>query len=507
MNFSEFGFDSRIAAGVKACGYQTPTPIQAQAIPPAIQGSDIMGLAQTGTGKTAAFALPIMQRLLSGPRGTLRALVVAPTRELAEQICDCFKTLGRDTRLTVTTVYGGVGIRPQVQALRRGVDIVVACPGRLLDHAKQGTINLRNIQMVVLDEADMMLDMGFLPDVRRILEKLPAKRQNMMFSATMPDAIRILSKDILHSPVVAKVNHSRPVDTVAHALYPVAQNMKTPLLIELLSKTDSESVLIFTRTKHRAKKLGTLLVQQGHKATSLQGNLSQAKRQAALDGFRRGRYSILVATDIAARGIDVTQVSHVINYDLPDTVDAYTHRIGRTGRASRSGDAFSLVTREDNSVIRQIENVLGSSIERRTLEGFDYKNAEIPKSEPSSTPSRPGNRSQRQGDRPRSADRPRGGDGLRRTRESHPRSGAPARSTQPGPQSRDGSSRNRPVRPGGTRSRFGSGQDRPSGGFRHHGGGHAQGARGARPQGARQHTHREPGLQPAWSRSYYDDEA
>ncbi|MCX7019986.1 MAG: DEAD/DEAH box helicase [bacterium] len=378
MNFNEFGFDSRIIAGVNACGYQTPTPIQQETIPSAMRGLDIMGLAQTGTGKTAAFALPVMHRLLTGPRGTLRALVVAPTRELAEQICEGFRSLGRNTKLQVTTIYGGVGMKPQVQTLRRGVDIVVACPGRLLDHVRQGTINLRNISIAVLDEADMMLDMGFLPDVRAIMAKLPAKRQNMMFSATMPEDICALSSDMLDAPHVAKIRHSKPIETVAHALYPVTQQLKTPLLLALLLSTDSESVLIFTRTKHRAKKLGTLLVQNGHRAASLQGNLSQSARQAALEGFRRGQYSVLVATDIAARGIDVSQVSHVINYDFPTTVDAYTHRIGRTGRASRPGDAFSLVTREDEIVIRQIERVLGSNIQRCSIDGFDYKQAAPP---------------------------------------------------------------------------------------------------------------------------------
>lgn len=378
MNFNEFGFDSRIAAGVSACGYQTPTPIQHETIPAAVKGLDIMGLAQTGTGKTAAFALPIMQRLLSGPQGTLRAMVLAPTRELAEQINASFKTLGRNTRLKTTTIYGGVRIGPQVQALRRGVDIIVACPGRLLDHVSQGTIDLRHVNVAVLDEADMMLDMGFLPDVRRILAKLPAKRQNMMFSATMPDPIRTLADDILHEPVFAAINHSRPVDTVAHALYPVSQQQKTSLLLALLSQTNSESVLIFTRTKHRAKKLGLQLAREGHRATSLQGNLSQPARQAALDGFRNGRFNVLVATDIAARGIDVSQVSHVINYDLPATVDAYTHRIGRTGRALRSGDAFSFVTQDDESVVRDIERVLGARIDRRSVPGLEQRSPAEP---------------------------------------------------------------------------------------------------------------------------------
>jgi ATP-dependent RNA helicase RhlE len=345
-----------------------------------MEGHDVMGLAQTGTGKTAAYALPIMEHLLTGPRGSLRALVVAPTRELAEQIAEDFRNLGHKTRLTVLTIYGGVGINPQIDALRRGVDIVVACPGRLLDHISQGTVDLTKIQVLVLDEADMMLDMGFLPDVRRIIKNLPAQRQNLLYSATMPEDIRHLADAILHNPVTIQIGHSAPVETVSHALYPVPQHLKTPLLIELLRNTDTESVLIFTRTKHRAKKLGEKLAKEGYRATSLQGNLSQRAREAALGGFRDGSYKVLVATDIAARGIDVTQISHVINYDIPDTTDAYTHRIGRTGRALRSGDAFTLVTEEDTILVRDIEKVLGTPIERRTLSGFDYK-APVPRRE------------------------------------------------------------------------------------------------------------------------------
>lgn len=380
MTFDSFHLDPRLTAGIVSCGYTTPTPIQEQGIPPVIQGLDVMGLAQTGTGKTAAYALPIMQRLLTGQRGSPRALILAPTRELAEQIADDFRALGRKTRLTVLTIYGGVGINPQIDTLRRGVDIVIACPGRLLDHINQGTVDLTNIQVLVLDEADMMLDMGFLPDVRRIIGHLPAQRQNLLFSATMPEDIRHLADAILHDPVTIQIGHSAPVETVSHALYPVPQHLKTPLLIELLKHTDTESVLIFTRTKHRAKKLGEKLVNEGYRATSLQGNLSQRARQAALGGFRDGSYKVLVATDIAARGIDVTQISHVINYDIPDTTDAYTHRIGRTGRALHSGDAFTLVTEEDTMLVRDIEKVLGTPIERRTLSGFDYK-APAPKRE------------------------------------------------------------------------------------------------------------------------------
>jgi ATP-dependent RNA helicase RhlE len=372
MTFQEFKFNPAIAAGVTAAGYVAPTPIQAQAIPAVMAGRDVMGLAQTGTGKTAAFALPILHRLQPGPRGKVRALVVAPTRELAEQINEAFTAYGQQTRLTSTTIYGGVGINPQLAALRRGVDIVVACPGRLLDHIGQGNIDLSQLEVLVLDEADQMFDMGFLPDIRRILKALPPKRQTLLFSATMPEAIRGLAGETLTNPVTVQVDRVAPAVTVSHALYPVEQHLKTALLLGLLQHTDTESVLVFTRTKHRARRLGEQLEKAGYRAASLQGNLSQNRRQAALDGFRDGSYQILVATDIAARGIDVSQISHVINYDIPDTPEAYIHRIGRTGRAARSGDAFTLVSGEDTAMVRAIEKLLGKLLERCRLEGFDY---------------------------------------------------------------------------------------------------------------------------------------
>ena len=372
MEFQEFNFHPVIAASIKEAGYVTPTPIQQQAIPTVMKGRDVMGLAQTGTGKTAAFALPILNRLMDGPRGCVRALIVAPTRELAEQIHESFVTLGKQTRLKSVTVYGGVNVNPQIQALRNGVEIVVACPGRLLDHIGQGTIDLSHLEVLVLDEADQMFDMGFLPDIRRILGHIPAKRQTLLFSATMPPSINKLAHDILADPVTVQVGNTAPPVTVSHALYPVEQHLKTALLMELLKHTDTDSVLIFTRTKHRAKRLGEQLEKAEYKAASLQGNLSQNRRQAALDGFRDGTYQILVATDIAARGIDVSQISHVINYDIPDTPEAYVHRIGRTGRAAKSGDAFTMVCSEDTVMVRTIEKKLGAPLERRTVDGFDY---------------------------------------------------------------------------------------------------------------------------------------
>lgn len=372
MNFESFNFHPHIAAGVRALGYIAPTPIQLQAIPFILQGQDIMALAQTGTGKTAAFVLPILQRLLQGPRGRVRALVIAPTRELAEQIHEAIGGLGQQTRLRSVTIYGGVNMRPQVQRLRGGAEIAVACPGRLLDHIRQGTIDLSHLEVLVLDEADRMFDMGFLPDIRKILKHLPARRQTLFFSATMPDDIRHLAHDILRDPATVQINHTMPVTTVSHALYPIEQHLKTTLLMALLEHTDTESVLVFTRTKQRAKRVAQQLGKAGYSSTSLQGNLSQNQRQAALDGFRNGSFKILVATDIAARGIDVSCISHVINYDMPDTADAYTHRIGRTGRAAKTGDAFTLFTREDAQMVRSIEGILGEKLERRTLQGFDY---------------------------------------------------------------------------------------------------------------------------------------
>ncbi len=372
MQFKKFNLHPRVAAGIAAAGYAAPTPIQDQAIPPVLSGRDVMGLAQTGTGKTAAFTLPILHRLEQGGRGAVRALIIAPTRELAEQINDAVTALGRQTRLRSITVYGGVSVNPQIDKLKRGVEIVVACPGRLLDHINQGTIDLSSLEILVLDEADQMFDMGFLPDIRRILAKLPRQRQTLLFSATMPAEIRGLTREILRDPVTIQVGNTAPPVTVTHAVYPVEQHLKTPLLLELLQHTDTESVLIFTRTKHRAKRLGEQLEKAGYRASSLQGNLSQNRRQAALSGFRDGTFQILVATDIAARGIDVSQVSHVINYDIPDTPEAYVHRIGRTGRAARSGDAFTMVTSEDSLMVRTIEKKLGTALERRTVEGFDY---------------------------------------------------------------------------------------------------------------------------------------
>ena len=372
MNFETFNFHPSVMAGVRALGYTTPTPIQVRAIPPIMQGRDVIGLAQTGTGKTAAFVLPILQRLLQCPRGRVNALIISPTRELAEQTCEAITELGRQTGLRSIAIYGGVSMQQQIQGLRGGAEIAVACPGRLLDHIWKGTIDLSHVDVLVIDEADRMFDMGFLPDIRSILKCLTKQRQTLLFSATMPDDIRHLVKEVLHNPVTVQIGRTIPATTVSHALYPVEQNRKTALLIELLRRIETESVLVFTRTKHRTERVMQQLKRAGFRATSLQGDLTQGRRQAAIDGFRDGSVKILVATDIAARGIDVLSISHVINYDMPETTDAYTHRIGRTGRVEKNGDALSFVTSADTAMVRALELILQAKLERRKLKGFDY---------------------------------------------------------------------------------------------------------------------------------------
>lgn len=392
MSFSSFELDARVSAGIPK-SYTTPTPIQSQAIPSVLAGKDVLGLAQTGTGKTAAFVLPILHRLVTtqskGPRGKPRALIIAPTRELAEQICTEIRSLGSKARISVTTIYGGVSMNAQVQQLRRGVDIVVGCPGRLLDHLTQRTMDLRSVEALVLDEADHMFDMGFLPTLRKILRALPTERQTLLFSATMPEEVRGLAMEVLRDPETIQVGTRAPVSTVEHWMYRVDQANKTKMLLKIVSDSPTGSVLVFTRTKHRAKKLGESLLDAGHSATSLQGNLSQQRRDMALRGFRSGKYRIMVATDIAARGIDVASVTHVINYDIPDTVEAYTHRIGRTGRAERTGDASTFVTPEDGSMVRSIERTLGAKIPSKEIEGLSLPESSIRDS------SRPAGRSSR----------------------------------------------------------------------------------------------------------------
>ncbi|MEW6241092.1 MAG: DEAD/DEAH box helicase [Chloroflexota bacterium] len=372
MNFNQFNLDSRLLKNIQRAGFESPTPIQEQAIPPALEGRDLIGTAQTGTGKTAAFVLPILHKLLNGPRNRSRVLIVTPTRELAEQIHQVIRELGAGTGIRSATIYGGVGMGPQVNALRNGVEILVACPGRLLDHIEQGNARLNGIQFLVLDEADRMFDMGFLPSVRKILTHIPAQRQTMLFSATFPSEVEKLAAQTLKNPKRIAVGIARPAHTVAHALFPVPRHLKTRLLLKLLSQTETDSVLIFTRTRHRAHKLAQQIGREGYKVTSLHSDRTQGQRQNALKGFRDGRYQIMVATDIAARGLDVEGISHVINYDMPDTADAYIHRIGRTGRAERTGDAFTLVTPDDDDMIRALEKIMKQKLARQNLPDFDY---------------------------------------------------------------------------------------------------------------------------------------
>jgi len=366
--------------GIKYAGYETATPIQEAAIPAAMRGRDIIGTAQTGTGKTAAFVLPILNRLLQGPRGMPRALIVTPTRELAEQINQVIHALAVGTKLRSATIYGGVGAGNQIKALRAGAEILVACPGRLLDLIQQRQAKMERIEILVLDEADRMFDMGFLPDVKRIIKAVPVRRQTMLFSATFPAEVELLASQSLTEPQRISMGISKPAITVTHALYPVPQHLKSGLLLKLLKQTDTDSVLVFTRTKHRADKVARQIAHAGFRVTSLHSNRTQGQREHALHGFKTGHFQIMVATDIAARGLDVEGISHVINFDMPDTADAYIHRIGRTGRAKRTGDAFTLVTDEDRDMIRQLERIMKHPLEKKTLEDFDYSPPAPPRS-------------------------------------------------------------------------------------------------------------------------------
>jgi ATP-dependent RNA helicase RhlE len=373
MDFKQFDLDSRLQRAIQRAGFQTPTPIQQQAIPPALAGDDLIGTAQTGTGKTAAFVLPMLQRLIAQPGKGTRALIVTPTRELADQIHHTIQQLRGETKVRSAVVYGGVKPGPQIDALRRGVDIVVACPGRLLEHLNNRVARLEKVEVLVLDEADRMFDMGFLPDVKRILKHVSPQRQTMLFSATFPKEVERLANGIMRRPRRVSIGIARPAHTVAHTLYPVPQHLKKGLLLHLLEETDTDSVLIFSRTKHRAQRLAKQLDRAGYRATSLHGNRSQGQRHRALDGFKRGQYQIMVATDIASRGLDIDGISHVINFDMPDTADAYIHRIGRTGRAERRGQAFTMITPDDQDLVRKIEKIMNEKLPRKTIPEFDYR--------------------------------------------------------------------------------------------------------------------------------------
>jgi ATP-dependent RNA helicase RhlE len=380
--FDRFGLHDALIRGIRDAGFTSPRPIQVDTIPAALDGRDVLGLARTGTGKTAAFALPLLDRLLRDRRKATRALILAPTRELATQIAEEIRTLSRHARLKVAVVYGGVPMHKQTGILRSRPEIVVGCPGRVLDMIERNVLQVDQIETLVLDEADHMFDMGFLPGIRKILRTLPRERQNLLFSATMPGDVRGLANDLLHDPLVVELANSAPVETIDHALILVGEDRKRALLEHLLGDDGCESAIVFTRTKHRAKRLAEQLSKAGHSAIGLQGNLSQNQRDRAMKGFRSRRYKVLVATDIVARGIDVSAVTHVINFDVPTTPEAYTHRIGRTGRAEREGTACTFVTGADHGWVRATERMIGSPIARRSVEGFDAGRQEVAQSRP-----------------------------------------------------------------------------------------------------------------------------
>jgi ATP-dependent RNA helicase RhlE len=373
MPFTRFPLHADLLRGVKELGFTRPTPIQEQAIPPAAEGKDILACAMTGSGKTAAFVLPILHRLIGKPRGATRVLILTPTRELAAQIHAHFEQLAVHTPITGAAVFGGVGMGPQEHALRSGVDLVVATPGRLLDHLRNPYARLSRLEILVLDEADRMLDMGFLPDIRRILAQIPKKRQTLFFSATMPVEIVSLSREMLHEPVRINLERkSAPAVGITQAVYPVARELKSALLVELLKRDIVSEAIVFTRTKHRANRLAEYLARHGVSTARIHGNRSQAQRTLALAEFKEGKHRVLVATDIVARGIDITELSHVINFDVPADPDSYIHRVGRTARAEATGDAFTFVSPDEDRELQDIERALGKRLPRVTLPGFDY---------------------------------------------------------------------------------------------------------------------------------------
>ena len=373
MPFSQFGLHADLVRGVRDMGFTRPTPIQQDAIPPAMEGRDLLACAMTGSGKTAAFILPILHRLSGKKRGTTRALILTPTRELASQIEEHTRAMATHTPLSVAAVFGGVGMGPQEHAFRAGADLIVATPGRLLDHFRFPYAKLEHLEILVLDEADRMLDMGFLPDIRRILKHLPARRQTLFFSATMPAPIVGLAREMLKNPFTVNLERApAPAVGITQAVYPVPQNLKAPLLVELLRRGDLRSALVFTRTKHRANRLTETLSKSGIRCDRIHGNRSQPQRTQALAGFKRGRFPVLVATDIAARGIDVEALSHVVNFDVPHVPEDYIHRVGRTARAELTGDAFTFVSPEEESDLRAIEKAIGKRLPRVTVAGFDY---------------------------------------------------------------------------------------------------------------------------------------
>ena len=373
MSFGSLKLHPDLLRGIKELGFTRPTPIQGDAVPHALEGRDLLACAQTGSGKTAAFLLPILDRLITEKRGKTRALVVTPTRELAAQVLQELEELAVHTPVTGAAIFGGVGMGPQEHAFRSGVDVIVATPGRLLDHLKQPYATLEHVKYLVLDEADRMLDMGFLPDIRRLLKHVPAKRQTLFFSATMPKPILELTRELLKNPVTINLDRvSTPATGITQAVYPVPQELKSMLLLTLLERNLMDEALVFTRTKHRANRLWEFLTKRGIEAARIHGNRSQAQRTDALDGFKSGRYRVLVATDIAARGIDVEALGHVVNFDVPVAPEDYIHRVGRTARAEMTGEAFTFAAPDEGDELRAIEKAIGKALPRVTLPDFDY---------------------------------------------------------------------------------------------------------------------------------------
>ena len=475
MPFAGFKLHPDLLKGTRELGFTRATPIQEQAIPPALEGRDLLACAMTGSGKTAAFLLPILNRLMEKPRGTTRALILTPTRELAAQIEEHLRQLAVHTPLSGAAVFGGVGMGPQEHAFRNGVDVIIATPGRLLDHFKQPYAKLSGLEVLVLDEADRMLDMGFLPDIKRVLKHLPAKRQTLFFSATMPAPILALTRELLHNPATINLERkAAPAIGIRQAVYAVREELKPGLFVELLRRGDIGSVIVFTRTKHRANRLADYLVNEGIPNAKIHGNRSQAQRTEALDGFRTGRYKCLVATDIVARGIDVEQLEHVVNFDVPHVPEDYIHRVGRTARADATGDAFTFVSPEEESDLAAIERAIGKRLPRVVVSGFDYvskpkQRFEVPIAE-------------------RIAEiRARKAEERKRAKEKAERRAAQggARPASSGAASPRASGNSRPPRSAGGGGRGGGGGGAGGGGARSSGGGSAGGrSGGGRPGGS-----------------------
>ena len=451
MAFTGFGLDATLLRAIRELGFTRPTPIQTQAIPPAMQGKDVLACAMTGSGKTAAFLLPILQHLRLKPRGLTRALVLAPTRELAAQIHEHLEELAVHTPVTGAAVFGGVGMEPQEHAFRSGVDVIIATPGRLLDHFSRPYAKLERLEVLVIDEADRMLDMGFLPDIRRVLKHIPARRQTLFFSATLPPEIVRLAGELLRHPVTLNLERkAAPAVGITQAVYPVARELKSALIVELVKQGVVHDAIVFTRTKHRANRLSEFLTRHGLTNAKIHGNRSQSQRTAALAGFKSGEVKLLVATDIVARGIDVEALGHVVNFDVPNSPDDYIHRVGRTARAETTGDAFTFVAPDEEAELAAIERAVGRRLPRVTLPGFDYARKPTEKLEVPLSERLAAHRAQRAVARARASGAPApAGTGGRGPRHPPARPAAPARHSAP-EEPHPGNPKHRPH-PGGGR--------------------------------------------------------